>query len=36
MHRKMYGLSEEDFDQFTETHKNHVIGMVTNYLFRSS
>jgi TetR/AcrR family transcriptional regulator len=36
MHRKMYGLSEDDFDQFTETHKNHVIGMVTNYLFRSS
>jgi len=33
MHMKMHGMSEAGFDNYTETHKNHVIGMVTNYLF---
>jgi len=36
MHMKMYGMSEGQFDNYTETHKNHVIGMVTNYLFQSA
>jgi TetR/AcrR family transcriptional regulator len=35
MHIKMHNMTEEQFDNYTETHKNHVIGMVTNYLFRS-
>jgi len=33
MHMKMHNMSESEFDQFTEKHKNHVVGMVTNYLF---
>ncbi|TDE11305.1 TetR/AcrR family transcriptional regulator [Dyadobacter psychrotolerans] len=33
MHMKMHSMSEAQFDKYTETHKNHVIGMVTNYLF---
>ena len=36
MHMKMYGMSEGQFDNYTETHKNHVIGMVTSYLFQSA
>ena len=33
LHMKMYNMSENQFDSYAETHKNHVIGMVTNYLF---
>ncbi|CAG4994052.1 hypothetical protein DYBT9275_01302 [Dyadobacter sp. CECT 9275] len=35
MHMKMHNMSESEFYEYTETHKNHVIGMVTNYLFNS-
>lgn len=35
MHMKMHGMSEQEFDQYAETHKNLVVAMVTNYLFRS-
>lgn len=33
MQMKMNNMSETDFDNFTESHKNHVINMMTNYLF---
>ena len=36
MHMKMHNMTETEFKNFTEQHKNHVIGMVTNYLFVSS
>ena len=36
MHMRMHNMTEGEFNDFTEQHKNHVIGMVTNYLFVSS
>ena len=36
MHMRMHNMTEDEFNDFTEQHKNHVIGMVTNYLFVSS
>jgi TetR/AcrR family transcriptional regulator len=33
MQMKMNNMSEDDFNNFTESHKNHVINMITNYLF---
>ena len=33
MHMKMHNMSDSQFDSYAEMHKNHVIGMVTNYLF---
>lgn len=36
MHMQMHNMTEKEFNDFTEQHKNHVIGMVTNYLFVSS
>lgn len=33
MQMKMNNMTNEEFDRFTETHKNHVINMVTGYLF---
>lgn len=35
MHMKMHNMTDYQFNNYTETHKNHVIGMVTNYLFNS-
>lgn len=35
MTMKIHNMSEEEYDLFTERHKNHVIGMVDNYLFNS-
>ncbi|GAB2793546.1 TetR/AcrR family transcriptional regulator [Rhabdobacter roseus] len=36
MHMKLHGLNEAQFEEYTEKHKNHVIELVTNYLFPSS
>lgn len=33
MQMKMNNLTETEFDNFTENHKNHVINMTVNYLF---
>lgn len=34
MYMKVHGMSEEQFDDYARTHKDHVINMVVSYLFQ--